>query len=292
MADPIEPVEGSTASSNVPEPSQLTEASSSRQPLTTSRPRAPSNRTRRPSIRLSRLPSLSSLDTVGAQQQQQALSDNQPRPPLARQVSVRSPVQEEDESWQGNRRRSNSEPRPGRWSSPPQNIAARMATPMGCLTEESSHQSPIPLSLQETADEHLQPPPPALTRPSRNLLRATSQAALNRFSRNRASTVSGAPRLEADNAPVKNEYGAHVVDVLDVIGKLPDRPEVAVANIMANNLIRPGGLRPVDPHQCAEFTVHSQFGRFHQPHAHLPNFENAAIRRRNGAIYRRGRVFR
>lgn len=235
--DPIEPVKGSTASGSVPEPSQLAEASSSRQPLATSRPRAPSNRTRRPSIRLSRLPSLSSLDTAGAQQQQQVLSDNQPGPSLTRQVSVRSPVQEEDESWQGNRRRSNSEPRPGRWSSPPQNVAARMATPMGCLTEETSHQSPMPLSPQETADEQLQPPPPALARPaSRNVLRRTSQAALNRFSRNRASTVSGTPTLEADNTRVKNEYGAHVVDVLDVIGKLPDRPGVAVANIVANKL--------------------------------------------------------
>jgi hypothetical protein len=61
-------------------------------------------------------------------------------------------------------------------------------------------------------------------------LRRTSQAALNRFSRNRASTVSGAPptlssqeqqrqdeeRLQEQR---KNEYGSHVVDVLDVIGK-------------------------------------------------------------------------
>jgi hypothetical protein len=53
---------------------------------------------------------------------------------------------------------------------------------------------------------------------------------LNRFSRNRASTVSGAPqslnsqeRQRQDKERLqeqrKNEYGSHVVDVLDVIGK-------------------------------------------------------------------------
>ncbi|KAJ5381745.1 uncharacterized protein N7496_004173 [Penicillium cataractarum] len=230
--DPIEPVEGSTAPAGVPEQPQSAEASSSRPTL---RPRAPSNRTRRPSIRLSRLPSLSSLDTVNTQQPQQVLSDNQPGPSLTRQVSVRSPVQEEDESWQSGRRRSNSEPRPGRWSSPPQHVLARVATPMGCLTEESSHQSPMPLSPEEelsaqrTAEDHLQPPPPALARPA-SLLRRTSQAALNRFSRNRASTVSGAqPALETNKEQPITEYGSHVVDVLDVID-----PEVSALSTLTN----------------------------------------------------------
>lgn len=251
MDDPIEPVQGSTASGSVPEPSQLTEASSSR-------PRAASNRTRRPSIRLSRLHSLSSLDIAGAQQQQQALSNSQPGPSLTRQVSVTSPVQEEDESWQGNRRRSNSEPRRGRWSLPPQNVATRMATPMGSLTEESSHQNPMPLVLQETADEHLQPRRPTLARlASQNVLRRTSHAALNRFSRNRASTVSGAPTLEADNAPVKNEYGSLVVDVLDVIGKLPDRPGVAVANVVAHKLDQTRRSPPCRPSPM--YRIHYSF---------------------------------
>lgn len=220
--DPIEPVEGSTE-----ERPPSAEASSSRPTPAPSRPRAPSNRARRPSIRLSRLPSLSSLDTVTTHEQQPVLSDSQPGPSLTRQVSVRSPVQEEDESWQSGRRRSNSEPRPGRWSSAQQPVLARVATPMGCLTEESSHQSPIPLSPEEelstqrTGEDQLQPPPPALARPaSRNVLRRTSQAALNRFSRNRASTVSGGPpTFEASKAQPVNEYGSHVVDVLDVIGK-------------------------------------------------------------------------
>jgi hypothetical protein len=103
---------------------------------------------------------------------------------------------------------------------------------MGCLTEESSHQNPMPVSPEElttvqTVDEQLQPPPPALARP-RNLLRRTSQAALNRFSRNRASTVTGAPpTLEANQERPVNEYGSHVVDVLDVIGKTSaDTPEI------------------------------------------------------------------
>lgn len=280
--DPIEPAEGSTAPGSIPDQSQPAEASSSGLAPATSRPRAPSNRTRRPSIRLSRLPSLSSLDTVNIQPQQQELSDNQPGPSLTRQVSVKSPVQEEDESWQGNRRRSNSEPRPGRWSSPIQNSFARGATPMGCLTEESSHQSPMPVSPDElsrvkTVEEQFQPPPPALARPaSRNVLRRTSQAALNRFSRNRASTVSGAqPALEANKEQPVNEYGSHVVDVLDVIGRLSvDRPGEEVANIITNMimLIRPRGLGPVDSYQCAELTVHPQPGWFHQSHAHVPNF--------------------
>jgi hypothetical protein len=272
--DPIEPAEGSTAPGSIPDQSQPAEASSSRPAPATSRPRAPSNRTRRPSIRLSRLPSVSSLDTVNIQQQQ-ALSDNPAGPSLTRQVSVKSPVQEEDESWQGNRRRSNSEPRPGRWSSPNQNSLARVATPMGCLTEESSHQSPMPVSPEElsavkTAEEQLQPAPPALARPaSRNVLRRTSIAALNRFSRNRASTVSGAqPALEANQEQ-------------PVIGRLSaDKPGGEVANIITNMimLIRPGGFSLVDPYQCAELTVHPQPGWIHQSYAHVPNFEGTSIR--------------
>ncbi|OOQ91217.1 integral membrane protein [Penicillium brasilianum] len=230
--DPIEPVEGSTE-----ERPPSAEASSSRPTPAPSRPRAPSNRARRPSIRLSRLPSLSSLDTVTTHEQQPVLSDSQPGPSLTRQVSVRSPVQEEDESWQSGRRRSNSEPRPGRWSSAQQPVLARVATPMGCLTEESSHQSPMPLSPEEelstqrTGEDQLQPPPPALARPaSRNVLRRTSQAALNRFSRNRASTVSGGPpTFEASKAQPVNEYGSHVVDVLDVID-----PEVSALSTLTN----------------------------------------------------------
>ena len=47
-------------------------------------------------------------------------------------------------------------------------------------------------------------------------MRRRSEAALNRFSRNRASTVSGSAPM-AENGI--REYEPHVVDVLDVIGK-------------------------------------------------------------------------
>jgi hypothetical protein len=50
---------------------------------------------------------------------------------------------------------------------------------------------------------------------------------MNRFSRNRASTVTGAPptlsaqeELKEQQEQQANEYGSHVVDVLDVIGKI------------------------------------------------------------------------
>lgn len=205
------------------------------------RPRAPSLRTRRPSIRLSRLPSLNSLENVN----QSGLSqqDIQPLPSFERQAIRSPPPNEEDEAWQGGRRRSNSEPRPGRWSSPATETLSRVATAtpgrMMPLTEESSRQSPAALSPpaidpNETIEQDFERPdhleaPPAVARPA-GRLRRTSQAALNRFSRNRASTVSGAPptlssqeqqrqdeeRLQEQR---KNEYGSHVVDVLDVIGK-------------------------------------------------------------------------
>lgn len=199
-----------------------------RPPLATLRPRAPSTRSRRPSIRLSRLPSLSSLDTDLPQQPQ---PESQPGPSGSRPIEIRSPVLEEDESQHTGRRRSSSEPRPGRWSSPPPDVLSRVATPMRMLplTEESSHHSPIsPFpevseSRDTVPEDGLAPPDaPPVTQPGR--LRRTSQAALNRFSRNRASTVTGAqPTLNNnrnnDEEDRPNEYGSHVVDVLDVIGK-------------------------------------------------------------------------
>lgn len=209
-SQPIEPFPGATQSDSPQRP-----------PLATLRPRGNSNRARRPSIRISRLGSFSSVDTVNSQQ-----SDQQPGPSAARQSTIQSPVAEEDESAHG-RRRSSSEPRPGRWSSPP-NTLPQVATPfpMMPLSEESSHQSPMPLTPvegvdQQHAPEHIKPPPAALERPgSRNVLRRTSQAALNRFSRNRASTVAGAPlTLATQEDQRRSEYAPQVVDVLDVIGK-------------------------------------------------------------------------
>lgn len=238
--DRIEPVEDPNARGDRPEiQTQSPEAwSSCRPPLATLRPRGGSNRTRRPSIRLSRLSSISSLDSVNAQQQQQSQSSDQAGPSfesaLAREPAVYSPVAEEDESWQANRRRSNSEPRPGRWSSPTPDVLSRVVTPMRMMpvTEESSHRSPMPpLShgpeTQDQCPEQIEQPPTAARAPNR--LRRTSQAALNRFSRNRASTVTGAaPTLSAQDQ--RAEYGPHVVDMLDVIGKACLAPRISIAD--------------------------------------------------------------
>lgn len=98
------------------------------------------------------------------------------------------------------------------------------------LTEESSRQSGMPLSpppalstqqtQQPTAEQVDSAPVEVEPRPNRNVLRRTSLAALNRFGRNRASTVTGAaPTLSAVEERRENEYGSQVVDVLDVIGK-------------------------------------------------------------------------
>jgi hypothetical protein len=57
---------------------------------------------------------------------------------------------------------------------------------------------------------------PALVHPRRNFMRRTSEAAMNRISRNRASTVGGATPVPGTDV---REYDSHLVDVLDVIGK-------------------------------------------------------------------------
>jgi hypothetical protein len=98
------------------------------------------------------------------------------------------------------------------------------------LAEESRHNSATPLpgssEAQDTvSDNGLESSErPPITQPGR--LRRTSQAALNRFSRNRASTVTGVPPTlnnTTNNQDARtNEYGSHVVDVLDVIGKLSE----------------------------------------------------------------------
>lgn len=99
---------------------------------------------------------------------------------------------------------------------------------MNPLAEEASR-SPLPTPQPpaeqpesgapdgEEAEESQRPVP-------RSMLRRTSQAALRPFTRNRASTVTGAPQQPVpENQEVGiNEYGPHVVDVLDVIGKLSD----------------------------------------------------------------------
>ncbi|KAJ5908383.1 hypothetical protein N7495_001065 [Penicillium taxi] len=235
--DPNETAEESStqaSSSQATSPHQRhAEASSaSRPPLAVLRPRAPSassaSRARRPSIRLTRLPSTSSLNVLDSQVNQ-----------ASRPLDIRSPVQEEDESWQGNRRRSNSEPRPSRYSAPiavpPAQDGPRVANPiqMSVLSEESSNPN-LPPSDQapDGSAPTLQP------NPRRGMLRRTSQAALGRFTRNRASTVSGPPvALTAQNGQPSNEIGSHVVDVLDVID--PEVSALSTLNNVQNSLFVP-----------------------------------------------------
>ncbi|KAJ5512401.1 hypothetical protein N7463_001953 [Penicillium fimorum] len=173
------------------------------------------SRARRPSIRLSRFPSIPSLDNVN----QPSQPASQGQLPFDPQPIQSPPPNEEDEAW------------------------LAVATPMRMMpvTEESSHQSPTPTSLaailpgQEahSDSEQLDPEqieaPPVLARPA-GRLRRTSQAALNRFTRNRASTVTGAaPTLSTQEEQRQNEYGSHVVDVLDVID-----PEVSALSTLTN----------------------------------------------------------
>jgi hypothetical protein len=221
--DRIEPAGGDQGTQST----EPTESPPSRPGPSTLRTRDDS-RTRRPSIRLSRFPSIPSLDNLNQPQESQ--------PPTERRAIRSPPPNEEDEAWLAGRRRSNSEPNPGRWSSPQPDALSRVATPMRMMpvSEESARPSlsaTSPASMlpeQETGAntelfESEQPEaPPAVARPA-GRLRRTSQAALNRFSRNRASTVTGAPPTLAtqEEQQPANEYGSHVVDVLDVIGKAP-----------------------------------------------------------------------
>ncbi|CAI7604701.1 unnamed protein product [Penicillium glandicola] len=244
--DRIDPVEDPNAPNGNPQGIQPTGQPTESGPI---RPAGPTplrtrgdSRTRRPSIRLSRFPSIPSLDNVN-QSVSQPEGQGQPLPSFEPRPIRSPPPNEEDEAWLANRRRSNSEPNPGRWSSPPPDVLSRVATPMRMMpvTEESSHRSPAPTSPaglspgQETqSDSEQHDPeqveaPPALARPA-GRLRRTSQAALNRFTRNRATTVTGAaPTLGTQEEQRQNEYGSHVVDVLDVID-----PEVSALSTLTN----------------------------------------------------------
>ncbi|KAJ5165303.1 uncharacterized protein N7500_007133 [Penicillium coprophilum] len=239
--DRIDPVEDNAPNGN-PQGPQPTGQPTESGPV---RPAGPAplrsqgdSRARRPSIRLSRFPSVPSLDNVHQLSQPQ----DQGQPPFEPQPIRSPPPNEEDEAWLAGRRRSSSEPNPVRWSSPP-DVLSPVATPMRMkpVAEESSHQSPTPssqaaiLSGREihSDSEQLGPeqvePPPAVARPV-GRLRRTSQAALNRFTRNRASTVTGAPpTLSTPEEQRQNEYGSHVVDVLDVID-----PEVSALSTLTN----------------------------------------------------------
>ncbi|RJE18107.1 integral membrane protein [Aspergillus sclerotialis] len=191
------------------------------------------SRSRRPSIRIQRPPSSISIGSNNHDPEQDTRNHAGDR----RSTATTQALLEGDE-WQG-RRRSSSEPRPGRWSSPPTNVMSRVATrdyqiPMLTLKEESSNQSPIATSPSRGYDDQLltppqQPPPAAPPGEQRSLLRRTSEAALNRFSRNRASTVSGGEPSQTNQSNRLSEYDSRVVDVLDVID-----PEVSALSTLTN----------------------------------------------------------
>ncbi|KAL4925404.1 uncharacterized protein BDV17DRAFT_294464 [Aspergillus undulatus] len=190
------------------------------------RPRAASVNSNRSSIRLYRPPSII---------QNNQSTTNLPSRNNASRASFAFPTipppehSSQSDAFEGGRRRSSSEPRPGRWSAPSPAALPRLqpGEPMHTVMEEQ--QSPgsgrRPTSeFARPAPVPTQPPPQAM--PRRNLLRRTSEAAINRLSRNRASTVSGSSPTAR---PQPREYDSHVVDVLDVID-----PEVSALTTLTN----------------------------------------------------------
>ncbi|GMF70226.1 unnamed protein product [Aspergillus oryzae] len=208
--DHIEPVDGSDGpSAEAPSPPSTTQPTSLQR-----RQRATSLRSRRPTIRLQRLPSLENaipqIQSGVSRGTGNVSSINVASPPPAKGA--------DEDSWQGNRRRSSSEPRPGRWSAPNPSALPRLPPDqMHPLMEEPT--SPINLAHSSRPFPEVHPsgsPPPRVQRRgSLGLLRWTSEAAMNRFSRNRVSASGAAPSSGADTTD--NEYHPHVVDVLDVI---------------------------------------------------------------------------
>ncbi|EAW12611.1 uncharacterized protein ACLA_010370 [Aspergillus clavatus NRRL 1] len=259
--DRIEPVDGSLDPSEGQRPSSahLSTPEAPAAPTSYLRPRAPSLRPRRPSIRIQRPPSFSGLNlqgqrNVGSTSNLISNFDNNAQKPRRKSnfggSEAAGNVQNEqtgggadsdgDAAWQG-RRRSSSEPRPGHWSrpdpfGPPRVVIGDQtnAMPMYSLKEESSSpQSPvaeISSSQPFVTEQLLQPTPPMAPRPgNRNMLRRTSEAALNRFSRNRASTVNGTMSVTPPPNPDATEYRSQIVDVLDVID-----PEVSALSTLTN----------------------------------------------------------
>lgn len=153
---------------------------------------------------------------------------------LGRNTNVNNdaPGEEQDDGEiHTGRRRSSSEPRPGRFSAPPsltfQGPRENSSTPMPALAEEG-HQRPN----QEFGADLLEPPSdPTNGGGSFRRLRRASNAAVNRLSRGRSSTIGGGS-LRGERSPggfttggIRNskadEYGPKTVDVLDVLGWYP-----------------------------------------------------------------------
>lgn len=224
------------------------EAGSQQQPFARPQPRL-RHRNRQPSIRLRRLSSVSSLEhreTAGSTEQFPQLT---PQSTTEERSSIPLTDQSQDDSWEANRRRSNSEPRPGRYSAPPiivtSGIPISQQHPMSPVKEETgslfrpstdlnnAERFAVLRDISPTAsgDGGLAPqetsaleeyPTGATPRPG--MLRRASAAALSAIGRNRASTVAGGD--PAQHSPAPDEYDSRIVDFLDVIGKFcsPDMP--------------------------------------------------------------------
>lgn len=230
--DPIEPA-GPSPDHHTPPPlrprreSAANSLSQGQEPTSSTwagRPRATSvrsNHSNRSSIRLTRPPSFSQSTAP----QQHSVSNFNLRNNDSRASFVAAPQSEEQsDAWERGRRRSSSEPRPGRWSAPTPDALPRIQThaPMRTVMEEPQS----PGSGRRPTTELVRPAPvptqPRDPRENRSVLRRTSEAAVNRLSRNRASTVAGTtstPGPQGDQDPQSREYEPQVVDVLDVIGK-------------------------------------------------------------------------
>lgn len=242
--DRIEQAEDTTGSGASPTPQppqeafpfpslQEESASQQQQPASSTRARPARQRPRQPSIRLRRLSSLSSIDQQAAIDNAQAaaptaLAGSTAEDPLPATQNV------DDDAWQASRRRSNSEPRPGRYSASP-----LVTSPAVRTRSSQQHMSPVKEetgrpSIDFNTAERLAPqsgvslPPPedgsaeelqrlGTTQSRTRMLRRASNAALSAFGRNRASTVSG-PDLSRRSL-ARDEYDSRIVDLLDVIGK-------------------------------------------------------------------------
>ncbi|KAL4874738.1 hypothetical protein BJY04DRAFT_175013 [Aspergillus karnatakaensis] len=229
--DPIEPAGPSQDHLAPPRPPQPRRASASNFPslaTTSSNPtgrrRADSTNSNRSSIRIQRPPSFIQLNpqahqsstNLGARNSGTRASFASPTLPTAEETS---------DVPEGGRRRSSSEPRPGRWSAPNPAALPRLqpGEPMHTLMEESNS----PGTAHAPPPNFVRPAPvPNQPKDNRGVLRRTSEAALNRFSRNRATTVSGTTPLPGTEV---REYDPHIVDVLDVID-----PEVSALTTLTN----------------------------------------------------------
>ena len=160
-------------------------------------------------------------------------SPPEPEPGLHRE---RPDEDHQEEEFQSTRRRSSSEPRRGRWSTPPaltiQGPGEMSSSPMPPLTEEASNHrtgsQQRPKAEHLGSPDHLGPPEPGAenrnTAGSLRRLRRASSAAVSRLSPNRNSSVIGRRRSRSPSGwstggvDKGEEYDPLMVDFLDVIG--------------------------------------------------------------------------